>query len=274
MELSQIKQRIAVVNAESKRLNNERQVNIGKREALERQLSDALNKYNSTYNTSITADTLQAEMQRIVTAKETELVSIEQVLNLIKTGDFKGAEALILKSKGVEVPEATAEAPVVKPEETVVPPTTEVVPPTVEPQVAQPTVAPQVAPTIETPVTAPSAPVLEAPVAPPMSQVTPPTVHAVPPTSQVLSPTTPVAPPNVEPQVAQPTVPLSGLDIPATPPNFGTPPDLGFVDKPAEPPKVSTPPNLGGTGEKNDMSGVTSFNAILGGQAFNPVGTN
>jgi hypothetical protein len=274
MELSQIKQRISVVNAESKRLNNERQVNIGKREALERQLSDALNKYNSTYNTTITADTLQAEMQRIITAKEAELVSIEQVLNLIKTGDFKGAEALILKSKGVEAPEAIAETPAVELEETVVPPTAEVVPPTttavpsatevvppvVEPQVAQPTV--------------PTAPVLETPVAPPMTQVTPPTVHTAPPTAQVLPPTTPVAPPAVEPQVTQPTVPLSGLDIPATPPNFGTPPDLGFVDKPAEPPKVSNPPNLGGTEEKSDMSGVTSFNAILGGQAFNPVGTN
>ena len=54
MELQQINKRIAVVNGESKRLNNERQVLIGKRQTLEKQLSDLLSAYKNDYGVELT----------------------------------------------------------------------------------------------------------------------------------------------------------------------------------------------------------------------------
>ena len=45
--IADLNQRIAIANAESKRINNERQVNIGKRETLQQQLNSALQKYEA-----------------------------------------------------------------------------------------------------------------------------------------------------------------------------------------------------------------------------------
>ena len=56
--LEQINSRIAVLNSTSQRVNNERQVNIGKKETLKKQLDDAIKLYQEKYGVALSVDTL------------------------------------------------------------------------------------------------------------------------------------------------------------------------------------------------------------------------
>lgn len=197
MSIDAIRQRISVINAETARLNTQRNQNIGKREALQKQLTDAFALYEKNYGVKLTEETLQTELVNVTRKKEEELRKIEQILSLINAGDIAGANKLAGVEDAIHtVKEVTQSASDVVSEfmqakppvsEGVytgipqVPEKTEILepitaPPTVnggntqvvEP-VAPPVVPPVVAPVIETPVTPP---VIE-PVAPP-SQPKPP----------------------------------------------------------------------------------------------------
>lgn len=286
MELAQLNSRISVVNSESKRLNEARQVNIGKRATLEQQLNDAFATYKQHYGVDLTIENLASEQQRVATAKEKEVSDLEHVIGLIKAGNYDEATKYI--NGGV----ASNEQQAVQPTETQ---------PVVEQQVAQP-VTPQqpVAPQVEQPAT-------------PIAQTTPvaPVAHHTTPVSQPVTPvaqsTAPVAQPTVAekpvgtpPVIETPTVEtpigvppvinkptLSGLDMSvqestplATPPAIEKPSapklsglDTGVDDIPAPPPTFSKPAT--GLGKSSGNTGnVTSFNAILGGKAFDPTGNN
>lgn len=184
MTVAEINQRIAVANAESKRLNNERQVNIGKRETLTSQLQLALEKYEKDYGVKLSLENLQTEIANVAAKKEKELTQVEQMLTLIKEGKYDEAQTVAnpqsaIQSQTAPTPVQTAPTPVQAVE---------------QPQIATP-------------------PVQTAPVEP---QVAPPVVPPVQPEPQVAQP---VAPPvqtaSVEPQVAPPTPPkmnLTGID--------------------------------------------------------------
>lgn len=286
MELAQLNSRISVVNSESKRLNEARQVNIGKRATLEQQLNDAFATYKQHYGVDLTIENLASEQQRVATAKEKEVSDLEHVINLIKAGNYDEATKYI--NGGV----ASNEQQAVQPTETQ---------PVVEQQVAQP-VAPQqpVAPHVEQPTT----PIAQTTPVTPVAQSTTPVSQPVSPVAQ---PTTPVAQPTVAekpvgtpPVIETPTVEtpidvppvinkptLSGLDMSvqestplATPPAIEKPSapklsglDTGVDDIPAPPPTFSKPAT--GLGKPSGNTGnVTSFNAILGGKAFDPTGNN
>lgn len=268
MELSQINQRIAVVNAESKRLNNERAVNIGKRETLEKQLADAIALYNSTYNTSITADDLGAEIQRVASEKEREVSNIENMLNLIKSGQFEEAQNMAVNGV-VEGASGVAPSSVVN---GVVPSPVPSAVPNMGVEGAKIAVPSSSVNGVASP--APSGVVLtevaSAPNAVPNGVAPSPTPSAVP-NLGVSSPAQPPKTPelsglDVGQPVAKPTQ-LSGLDIDEEP--VGKPPVLG---KPpvAQPPK--TPVNIGGASSQG--APITSFNAILGGSQFKPQGNS
>lgn len=258
METGQINQRIAVLNAESKRLNNERAVNIGKKEALQKQLDEALAHYKTTYGVELTEANLQSEIDRVSGDKIKEIEKIETVLNLIKAGQYDEANTLV---NGTPV---QTETPVVPTEAPVSQPTTQAEIPVTQPEVPvapvtqpQPTVTSQpvvteavpTPPVIETPVppiqeSIPTPPVIETPVA------TPP-VLGTPVTESVPTPPVIEEPVGVPPTLGTPT--LSGLDTSV--------PDLGMP--PADP--VATQPSTSG-------QPIASFNAILGGSPFKPQG--
>lgn len=95
MDIQVLLQRIEHVNAESQRLANERNINLGKRNALEKQLTEALGEYNRKYGTSVTVDTIEEELQKVYNEKEKEVALIEEALHLVDSGDFAGAERVL-----------------------------------------------------------------------------------------------------------------------------------------------------------------------------------
>lgn len=178
--IADLNQRIAIANAESKRINNERQVNIGKRETLQQQLDSALQKYEADYGKKLSIDSLDAEISAVSTAKEKEIESIENMLTMIKEGRYTEAET------------------VVKPEVNV----TESVQPEVN--VAQPVTRPVPQKDISQPI---ATPVMQEPV---VSQPI-----ATPPSIPMSEPTMPVSPAPA-PNLVTPPV-LSGLNMPTSP---------------------------------------------------------
>ena len=72
--VQEITQRIAAANAEVKRLNNERNVNLGKRETLTAQLNNTLAKYSQQYGVALTVDNLQKECIEYNQARDEENV--------------------------------------------------------------------------------------------------------------------------------------------------------------------------------------------------------
>lgn len=254
MEISQINQRIAVLNADSKRINNDRAVSIGKKETLQKQMNDALAAYKAKYLVDLTEANLQAEIDRVSAEKLKEVEQIEAVLNLIKLGQYDEANALVNgTSVQAEEPATPASSGVVE----------------------QPTVPVQEA-----------APIKEAVPTPPdlgtqVESVPTPPVQPV----QESVPTSPVqesipTPPDLgfSAKESIPTPPVLGTpvdDIP-TPPTLGTPaesiptpPDLGIPTPPSEP-SLGVPPTV----PMSTPSGqpIASFNQILGGSPFKPQG--
>lgn len=100
--VQEITQRIAAANAEVKRLNNERNVNLGKKETLTTQLNNTIAKYSQQYGVQLTVDNLQSEMQRVLAEKENETTLIENMLTLIKEGKYEDAERLANPDADIE----------------------------------------------------------------------------------------------------------------------------------------------------------------------------
>lgn len=256
MEISQINQRIAVLNADSKRINNDRAVSIGKKETLQKQINDALAAYKAKYGVDLTEANLQAEIDRVSDEKLKEVEQIEAVLNLIKLGQYDEANALVSGTP-------------VQAEEQVTPTNAGVVQETVPVKEAVPT-----PPDLGTP----SAPVQESVPTPPVQESipTPPVQKSIP------------TPPDLgfSAKESIPTPPVLGIsvdDIPTppdlgvpTPPTLGTPaesiptpPDLGIPTPPSEP-SLGVPP-IAPTSTPSGQP-IASFNQILGGSPFKPQG--
>lgn len=254
MEISQINQRIAVLNADSKRINNDRAVSIGKKETLQKQMNDALAAYKAKYGVDLTEANLQAEIDRVSAEKLKEVEQIEAVLNLIKLGQYDEANALV---NGTPV---QAEEPATPASSWVVEQPTVPVQETAPIKEAVPT-PPDLGTQVESVPTPPVQPVQE-------SVPTSPVQESIP------------TPPDLgfSAKESIPTPPVLGTpvdDIP-TPPTLGTPaesiptpPDLGIPTPPSEP-SLGVPP----TAPMSTPSGqpIASFNQILGGSPFKPQG--
>ena len=234
MELQQINKRIAVVNGESKRLNNERQVLIGKRQTLEKQLSDLLSAYKNDYGVELTIDTIGAEVERVAKLKEEEVSAVETMLALIREGRYDDAEKMasggVVHSQDVAQEVDTSAASTEEFDQ--------------EPELA-PAAPPTFTPTAPEPAPA-SPPTFAPPVSP--TEPTEPSVPAAPPTFD--PPASPSAPP-----VAPPTG-----DRPAPPPPISKP------KAPLGAPKLDASPTV----DSAPQPGALSFQAVLSGKAFNP----
>lgn len=256
MELSQLNQRIAVVNAESKRINNDRQVNIGKRSTLEKQLSEALKAYKQNYGVELTVETLAAEMNRVATAKEAEVSALENVIGLIKAGNYDEANKVIGGSSTQPETVAQPEVTVAAPEATVAKPEVTVAAPEVAPT-PQPVPAPQIF------VAQPEVAQVPQPIPAPAPQSAPaPQPIPVPTSQSVVAPKVTVAQPIVQPvpqpvPTPQPVVQsLSGLDT-------------SKEDKENHPILGNTPATgIGGSQPAAPADIPMSFNAILNGMPF------
>lgn len=257
MEIAQINQRIAVLNADSKRINNDRAVSIGKKETLQKQMNDALAAYKAKYGVELTEANLQSEIDRVSAEKLKEVEQIESVLNLIKLGQYDEANALV------------NDTPIVKEEST---PVQEV----------------PVTPVVEQPQSSvPTTPVQETTPVPPVP--TAPAQESIPTPPDLGIPAEPIPAAPVE---SVPTPPDLGIPTPPVQESVPTPPDLGLHEPPTLGTPVATPPVLGTPTESiptppvepslgvppvaptSAPSGqpIASFNAILGGSPFKPQG--
>ena len=246
--VQEITQRIAAANAEVKRLNNERNVNLGKRETLTAQLNNTLAKYSQQYGVALTVDNLQKEMQRVLQEKENETTLIENMLALIKEGKYEDAERLANPDAFVE----SNTAPTSTVEPTPVAPT-----PTAEPTSVEPTpVAPT--PTVEPTPVAPTPTVEPKPVSP------------LPNLSEEVMPE-PKAPvlPNLSEEIKMPEpVAPSKTVLPDLSEEVGMDALKGFQSGEPAPITPTAPKSVVDTSTLPDLTGVTDFEAILGGEAF------
>lgn len=255
MEIAQINQRIAVLNADSKRINNDRAVSIGKKETLQKQMNDALAAYKEKYGVELTEANLQSEIDRVSAEKLKEVEQIESVLNLIKLGQYDEANALVngtsAKEESVPVQEAPATTVIEHPQTPVS---------TASIQEPIPT------PPVENPI--PTTPVQESVPTPPDLGIPAASVESVPTPPDLGIPTPPI-------QESIPTPPDLGLHEPptlgtpvATPPVLGTPTES--IPTPPVEPSLGVPP----VAPTSTPSGqpIASFNAILGGSPFKPQG--
>lgn len=266
MELQQINQRISVVNGESKRLNSERQVLIGRRQTLEKQLSDALTAYKKEYGVELTAENIDAEIARVSALKEAEVSGIETMLSLIKAGRYDEAERLAQGPVAVPVEDAVAGGGQYGQEQQDMQ----------ETQDMQEPAFGGMPPDVSAPPGVSSPPVVSAP---PIASASPESakkvgaVGGMPPTfARPADPPVPAASPTfastAKTAKSAPQLPVdedTPPAPPAPPPTFGKP-------KPKQPlgtPKLGVPPAVGGSAPQ---TGKLSFNAILSGEAFNPQG--
>lgn len=254
MEISQINQRIAVLNADSKRINNDRAVSIGKKETLQKQMNDALAAYKAKYGVDLTEANLQAEIDRVSAEKLKEVEQIEAVLNLIKLGQYDEANALVngtpvqAEEPATPVSAGVVEQPTVPVQETA--PIKEAVP-----------TPPDLGTQVESVPTPPVQPVQESvPTSPVQESIpTPPDLGF---SAKESIPTPPVLGTPVDDIPTPPTLCTPAESIP-------TPPDLG-IPTPLSEPSLGVPP----TAPMSTPSGqpIASFNQILGGSPFKPQG--
>ena len=247
MEISQINQRIAVLNADSKRINNDRAVSIGKKETLQKQMNDALAAYKAKYGVDLTEANLQAEIDRVSAEKLKEVEQIEAVLNLIKLGQYDEANALVSGTP-------------VQAEEQVTPTNAGVVQETAPVKEAVPTPPDLGTPSAHVQESVPTPPVQESIPTPPDLGF--PAKESIP-TPPVLG--TPVDDIPTPPDLGVPTP--STLGTPAE--SIPTPPDLGIPTPPSEP-SLGVPP-IAPTSTPSGQP-IASFNQILGGSPFKPQG--
>ena len=112
MSIEEIRSRISVINAETSRVNNQRNQNIGRQETLKKQLSDAFALYEKNYGVKLTVETLPKELESVTAKKEDELGKIESILSCIKAGNIEEANKLAgvtTEAPSSEVTEKTAE---------------------------------------------------------------------------------------------------------------------------------------------------------------------
>lgn len=256
MSIEEIRSRISVINAETARLNTQRNQNIGRQQTLTKQLNDAFDLYKKNYGVELTTENLQSELDSVTKKKEEELGKIEQILSLINAGNIAEANKLA----GIEVADAvhtaqeitqsanddvnTENVPV-SPSIPTPPSTPEIsVPPSVPIPPSTPEVIP---PAVETPVVPPVAPPVTPPIAPPVTE-------------------TPVAPPVAPPITPPKTSPVltgaESLEMGMSALEGFSKPSLGSLATPTNESKsdAPTPPK----------TPVQDFGAILNGTAFKP----
>lgn len=102
--------KINSLNNEVKRLNNERNVALGKKETLTQQLNQGLADYNAKFQTNISVDTVEAELTKVSGEVEAKVNKLETAITQIKSGNFTEANSTLDIKPVIPVAE-TAQAP-------------------------------------------------------------------------------------------------------------------------------------------------------------------
>lgn len=119
MNHEELLQRVNTLNEKSKKLNQQRMQNIGRKEALQKQLDTALSQYNEKYGTTLTVEGVDAELTRVASELEGQVANVESVITAIETGNYTEAERIVTLSEEGGTAEqsntvAPAETPVVE----------------------------------------------------------------------------------------------------------------------------------------------------------------
>lgn len=105
-------QRVNTLNEKSKKLNQQRMQNIGRKEALQKQLDTALSQYNEKYGTTLTVEGVDAELTRVASELEGQVANVESVITAIETGNYAEAERIVTPSEeGSTAEQSTKVAP-------------------------------------------------------------------------------------------------------------------------------------------------------------------
>jgi uncharacterized phage infection (PIP) family protein YhgE len=87
--------KINSLNNEVKRLNNERNVALGKKETLTQQLNQGLADYNAKFQTNISVDTIEAELTKVSGEVKAKVNKLETAITQIKSGNFTEANSTL-----------------------------------------------------------------------------------------------------------------------------------------------------------------------------------
>lgn len=87
--------KINSLNNEVKRLNNERNVALGKKETLTQQLNQGLADYNAKFQTNISVDTVEAELTKVSGEVEAKVNKLETAITQIKSGNYTEANSTL-----------------------------------------------------------------------------------------------------------------------------------------------------------------------------------
>ena len=112
MNHEELLQRVNTLNEKSKKLNQQRMQNIGRKEALQKQLDTALSQYNEKYGTTLTVEGVDAELTRVASELEGQVANVESVITAIETGNYAEAERIVTPSEeGGTAEQSTKVAP-------------------------------------------------------------------------------------------------------------------------------------------------------------------
>lgn len=87
MTINELNKKIEGLNAKVKDLNNANIQNIGKKEAMTKQLATALATYNEKHNKNINIGDIDKELALVIAEKEAEIANIEGILAKIESGE-------------------------------------------------------------------------------------------------------------------------------------------------------------------------------------------
>lgn len=94
MTHEEIISKVNMLNAEAERLNQIRQKNLGRKEALEKQLKDGIEAYNKKNNASLTVETIETELSKVEASLEQNIGKVEAIINAIESNDYNTAKSL------------------------------------------------------------------------------------------------------------------------------------------------------------------------------------
>lgn len=102
--------KINTLNNEVKKLNNERNIALGKKETLTQQLNQGIADYNAKFQTNISADTVETELTKVTAEVQAKATKLEEAITQIKSGNYTEANST-LDIKPVIPVEETTQAP-------------------------------------------------------------------------------------------------------------------------------------------------------------------
>ena len=103
MDVTELRGKIATVNATVAKLNEQRVRNQGMRETLEKQRSESIAIYKEKYGVDLDEVDVNAEFQRVMKEKEAEVGLLSEVISCIEGGNYARANQLLGVSSSTEM---------------------------------------------------------------------------------------------------------------------------------------------------------------------------